>query len=83
MDTGIPVVLFLEIVSVGMNCALSRDRLRTFGSYRDFHLKTISRRSQAEATLFRFGKLVLVKDVVYKRRIDLADNNFWVDPKKN
>jgi len=78
MDTGIPVVPFLEIVVVGMNCSLSRDRLRTFGSYQDFHLTTISRKSQAEATLFRFGKLVLVKDIVYKRRIDLADNN-WED----
>ena len=78
MDTGIPVVLFLEIVAVGMNCSLLKDRLRTFGSYQDFHLTTISRRSQAEATLFRYGKLVLVKDIVYKRRIDLADNN-WED----
>ena len=78
MDTGIPVVLFLEIVSLGMNCSLLRDRLRTFCSYQDFHLTAISRRSQVEATLFRFGKLVLVKDIVYKRRIDPADNN-WED----
>ena len=78
MDTGIPVVLFLEIVAFGMNCSLLKDRLRTFGSYQDFHLKTISRRSQAEATLFRFGNLVLVKDIVYKHRIDLADNS-WED----
>ena len=78
MDTGIPVVPFLEIVAVGMNCSLLKDRLRTFGSYQDFHLTTISRRSQAEATLFRYGKLVPVKDIVYKRRIDLADNN-WED----
>ena len=76
MDTGMPVVLFLEIVAVGMNCSLLRDRLRTFGSYQDFHLTTISRRSQAEATLFRYGKLVLVKDIVYKRQIDLADDNW-------
>ena len=78
MDTGMPVVLFLEIVAVGMNRSLSKDRLRTFGSYQDFHLTTISRRSQAEATLFRYGKLVLVKDNVYKHRIDPADNN-WED----
>ena len=78
MDTGMPVVLFLEIVAVGMNRSLSKDRLRTFGSYQDFHLTTISRRSQAEATLFRYGKLVLVKDIVYKRQIDLADDN-WED----
>ena len=78
MDTGIPWVLFLEIVAVGMNCPLLKDRLRTFGSYQDFHLTTISRRIQAEATLFRFGKLVLVKDIVYKHRIDLTDNN-WED----
>lgn len=71
-----PVVLFLEIVAVGMNRSLSKDRLRTFGSYQDFHLTTISRRSQAEATLFRYGKLVLVKDIVYKRQIDLADDNW-------
>ena len=76
MDTGMPVVLFLEIVAVGMNRSLSKDRLRTFGSYQDFHLTTISRRSQAEATLFRYGKLVLVKDIVYKRQIDLADDNW-------
>lgn len=76
MDTGMPVVLFLEIVAVGMNCSLLRDRLRTSGSYQDFHLTTISRRSQAEATLFRYGKLVLVKDIVYKRQIDLADDNW-------
>ena len=78
MDTGIPVLLFLEIVAVGMYCPLLKYRLRTFGSYQDFHLTTISRRSQAEATLSRFGKLVLVKDIVYKHRIDLADNN-WED----
>ena len=78
MDTGMPAVLFLEIVAVGMNRSLSKDRLRTFGNYQDFHLTTISRRSQAEATLFRFGKLVLVKDNVYKNRIDPVDNN-WED----